>query len=325
MRAWRFRPPANVAPTPVTACTALPPEGAATRLGAARRRVIAVKPLEDWPASERRAIIGVFTDIDDTLTTHGAITPDALQALADLKAAGKVVIAITGRPIGWCEPFMAGAEPWPVDAMVAENGAVAFAHARAADITSQIGLQPSPTLDSPLSKLYQQDAITRAANQMRMQQIAARVMFEVPGVFITRDSVGRETDLAFDYHENARLSPEKVQQVLSLLQGFGMQTTVSSIHIHGCFGNFDKWQGANWITRELLQRDLSQELDRWVFVGDSGNDQAMFEHFTRSVGVANIRRFEDQLKHLPPYVSPSERGAGFAEVAGAILDVAADH
>ncbi len=68
----------------------------------------------------------MFTDIDDTLTSHGAITPDALQALAELKAAGLTVIAITGRPMGWCEPFMAGLRRWPVDAMVAENGAVAL-------------------------------------------------------------------------------------------------------------------------------------------------------------------------------------------------------
>jgi peptide chain release factor 3 len=32
-------------------------------------------------------LVGVLTDIDDTLTTDGAITPDALQALAALKAA----------------------------------------------------------------------------------------------------------------------------------------------------------------------------------------------------------------------------------------------
>jgi HAD superfamily hydrolase (TIGR01484 family) len=281
-----------------------------------------MKPLADWPASERRGIVGVFTDIDDTLTTKGAITPDALQALADLKAVGLVVIAITGRPIGWCERFMTGAAPWPVDAMVAENGAVAFVHACPADVTSKIGLEPSSNIDSSLSKLYQQDAVTRATNQMRMHQIGARVMFEVPGVFVTRDSVGRETDLAFDYHEHARLSAEKVQKVLALLQGFGMHTTVSSIHIHGCFGNFDKWQGANWIVRELLGRDLAQELDQWVFVGDSGNDQAMFEHFTHSLGVANIQRFADQLTHLPRYVTPSERGAGFAEVAAAIIAAA---
>lgn len=280
-------------------------------------------PLADWPAAERSRIVGVFTDIDDTLTTAGAITPDALQALAQLKAAGLVVIAITGRPIGWCESFMAGPAPWPVDAMVAENGAVAFVHPRASNDASKISLQPPSNGHSALLKLYQQDAVTRAANQMRMQQIGARVMFELPGVFITRDSAGRETDLAFDYHEHAVLPPETVQKVLDILQRFGMQTTVSSIHIHGCFGDFDKWQGANWIVRELLGRDLAQELDRWVFVGDSGNDQAMFQHFTHSVGVANIRRCADQLTHLPRYVTPSERGAGFAEVAAAITSVAA--
>ena len=278
-------------------------------------------PLADWPAAERRAIVGVFTDIDDTLTTDGAITPDALQALADLKAAGLIVIPITGRPIGWCEPFMVGATPWPVDAMVAENGGVAFARGPTAGTTCQIGLQPPLDVREPLSKLYQQEATIRASNQMRMQKIATRVIFEVPGAFLTRDSVGRETDIAFDYNEFAHLPPATVQRVLAILQREGMETTVSSIHIHGCFGNFNKWQGANWMVRELLGRDLGQELDRWVFVGDSGNDQAMFEHFTHSVGVANIRRFENQLTHLPLYIAPSERGAGFAEVAHAVLNV----
>ena len=264
-------------------------------------------PLTRWPLAARRDVVGVFTDIDDTLTTEGAITPDALQALAGLKAAGLHVIPITGRPIGWCAPFMAGAvdTAWPVDAMVAENGAVAFVHGA--------GSPPLP------AKRYQQDAATRHANQARMRAIAAQVAAEVPGVQLSRDSGGRETDIAFDYAEFDRHPPETVQQVLAVLQRAGLQTTVSSIHIHGCFGDFNKWQGANWIVRELLGRDLAQELDRWVFVGDSGNDQAMFQHFTHSVGVANIARFVPQLTHLPRYVTQGERGAGFAEVAQALL------
>ena len=99
-----------------------------------------------------------------------------------------------------------------------------------------------------------------------------------------------------------------------------MQTTVSSIHIHGCFGHFDKWLGAQWIVRTLWGRELAAEIDRWAFVGDSGNDQVMFEHFPHSVGVANIRRFAAQLQHLPTYITPGERGQGFAEVAQAIID-----
>jgi hypothetical protein len=41
----------------------------------------------------------------------------------------------------------------------------------------------------------------------------------------------------------------------------------------------------------------------------------MFEHFTHSVGVANIKRFEKELTHLPKYITEQERGAGFAELA----------
>jgi hydroxymethylpyrimidine pyrophosphatase-like HAD family hydrolase len=111
-----------------------------------------------------------------------------------------------------------------------------------------------------------------------------------------------------------------VQHIVKLLQQAGMQTTVSSIHIHGCFGHFDKWLGAQWIVQQLFQRDLASELDKWVFVGDSGNDQAMFQHFTHSVGVANIRQFESQLTHLPTYITPSSRGAGFTEVVRVLLN-----
>ena len=64
-----------------------------------------MRPLSEWSPADWGQITGVFTDIDDTLTTDGAITPDALQALAALKAAGLHVIPITGRPIGWSEPF----------------------------------------------------------------------------------------------------------------------------------------------------------------------------------------------------------------------------
>jgi HAD superfamily hydrolase (TIGR01484 family) len=265
-------------------------------------------PLSQWPVEQRRNIIGVFTDIDDTLTTHGSITPEALQALADLKAAGLNVIPITGRPVGWAEPLAAS---WPVDAMVVENGAVAF----------NMDMKPAYLMPKVLSKLYQQSASVRTDNLAKMRKIAHLVCSQLPSVQVSKDHAGRETDLAFDYNEFAHLPPETVQQVVALLQSQGMQTTVSSIHIHGCFGHFDKWTGAQWVVQQLFQRDLAAELDQWVFVGDSGNDQAMFQHFTHSVGVANIRRFEAQLTHLPRYITPSERGAGFAEVAKMLLHV----
>ena len=266
-------------------------------------------PLQHWPAADRRALTGVFTDIDDTLTTEGAITPDALAALQALRAAGLTVIAITGRPIGWCAPF---AQTWPVDAMVAENGAVAF-------IYNKIGLQATPVLDSLLSKLYQQDAATRADNFQRMQAVAQRLLREVPGATLAQDSAGRETDIAIDHSEFTRLPPEQIAQVVQIMQAEGMTATVSSIHINGWYGSHNKLSGARWIVQQLYQRPLDAELAQWAYVGDSANDQVMFQRFPHSVGVANILGVAAQLAHLPRYVTVAERGAGFAEVAAAVL------
>jgi hydroxymethylpyrimidine pyrophosphatase-like HAD family hydrolase len=266
--------------------------------------------LSHWPIEDRRQIIGVFTDIDDTLTTSGAITPDALQALAELKAAGLQVIAITGRPVGWSEPF---ALSWPVDAIVAENGAVALVRAGASP-------HPCPLPEGEgVKKLYQQGAATRATNFTRMQQVARRVLLEVPGTVLAKDSPGRETDIAIDHSEFTHLPPDKIAQVVQIMQSEGMSATVSSIHINGWFGAHKKLEGARWIVRELLGRALDAEIARWVYVGDSTNDQLMFQHFPQSIGVANIRRFEAELTHQPRYITQGERGAGFAEVARALL------
>ena len=261
-----------------------------------------MKPLNLWPAADRRQLAGVFTDIDDTLTTEGVATSDALRAIASLRDAGLHVIPITGRPVGWSEPF---ARAWPVDAIVAENGAVALIH----------------TGRGALRKIYQQDEALRTANFARMQRVARRIVAEVPGARMSTDSPGRETDIAIDHSEFTTLPPQAIDSVVKLMQDEGMNATVSSIHINGWIGGHNKLAGARWIVRELFGRELDAEIGCWVYVGDSTNDVLMFEHFPHSVGVANIRRFEAQLTHPPVYVTPSERGAGFAEMAEAILSV----
>lgn len=264
-----------------------------------------MQELQHWPAAQRQAVTGLFTDIDDTLTTEGEITPDALEALGELKAAGFKIVAITGRPVGWSEPFAAR---WPVDAIVAENGAVAL-------LPDAESAPPRP-----LSKIYQQDAATRSANFSRMQAVLARIERELPGAHRATDSPGRETDIAIDHSEFTQLSGAQIAAVVALMKSEGMHATVSSIHINGWYGDHNKLEGARWIVRELWQRDLDSEMDRWIYVGDSTNDQLMFKTFANSVGVANIARFVPQLAHLPRYVTRGERGAGFTEVIRALLD-----
>ncbi len=258
-----------------------------------------VHPWAAAAADQLAAVRGVFTDIDDTLTRDGAITPEALQALQALRAHGVPVIAITGRPMGWSEPF---AREWPVAAIVAENGAVALMPGRGG-----------------LSIEYAQDEATRSANTVRLQAAAQRVLREVPGATLARDSAGRVTDIAIDHSEFAQLSPPAVAQVVAVMREEGMNATVSSIHINGWFGEHTKLSGADWMLRRLFGRALDEELARWVYVGDSTNDQLMFGRFPLSVGVANLREFADALHTWPRYVTEGERGAGFAEVAQRLI------
>ena len=262
-----------------------------------------VQALSALPAAALTGVRGVLTDIDDTLTTDGAITPDALEALRRLRAAGVAVVAITGRPMGWCEPFaQPGPQSWPLDAIVAENGAVA--------LFCEGGVRHIE---------FAQDAAVRAAHAQRLRQVAERLLREVAGAVLARDSAGRVTDIAIDHSEFTRLPAAQIEQVVALMRAEGMNATVSSIHINGWFGEHTKLSGARWMVRRLFGRDLEAERERWIYVGDSTNDQLMFGHFPLSVGVSNLLGFESDLVVWPAYLAEQERGAGFAAVAQRVL------
>ena len=257
-------------------------------------------PLSSLPGDAARRVCGLLTDIDDTLTRDGRIEPEALAALHDLRSAGVPVIAVTGRPMGWSRDF---AETWPLEAIVAENGAVALFTDAGRLVTE-----------------YAQDESTRATNAVRLKAAAERVLHEVPGSSLARDSAGRVTDIAIDHSEFARLDPAQIAQVVAVMQAEGMNATVSSIHVNGWYGEHDKLSGARWIVGRRLGRVLDAETADWVYVGDSTNDQQMFGHFALSVGVANLMQFAARLTTWPAYLTQSERGAGFAEVARRLVD-----
>jgi HAD superfamily hydrolase (TIGR01484 family) len=258
-------------------------------------------PLAAWPEHERRGIRGVLTDIDDTLTEQGDIMPQALQALHDLQAAGIEVIAVTGRPAGWSEPY---ARQWPLRGIVAENGAIALSQR-----------------DAGLRKDWLQDEAERQANREVLQTAAADVLSRLPQARLARDSAGRETDIAIDHAEFAHLDAADIARVCAILRGHGLSVTVSSIHINAWVGDHHKWIGACWATQLWLNRDLDREIGHWVYVGDSANDEIMFQHCTHSVAVANIAPYWGQLRHFPRYVTVSQRGIGFAELAACLIEL----
>lgn len=244
-------------------------------------------------------VCGVLTDIDDTLTRSGRIEPAAAQALGQLRAAGVPVVAITGRPLGWSLRL---ARQWPLQAIVAENGSVAiFAGAGRVQVE------------------FAQDRATRQAHVRHLRRVAQRIVQEVPGAVLARDSHGRMTDIAVDHSEHSLLDRRSVARVVAIMQNEGLTATVSSIHINGWLGDHNKWQGAQWIVKRLWHRDLGEEREQWIYVGDSTNDQMMFEQFPLSVGVSNLLDFRAQLQTWPRFITSLPRGRGFAQVAQRLL------
>jgi HAD superfamily hydrolase (TIGR01484 family) len=262
----------------------------------------APQPLADMPRDVRRAIRVVLTDIDDTLTTNGKLTADAYRALERLQAAGMTVVPVTGRPAGWCDHI---ARMWPVDAVVGENGAF-YMHF---DATRR-----------KLARRFLAPDGERQRMRTRLAAIGARIVREVPGSALASDQHYRETDLAIDYREDVPpLSRTDVDRIVSLMQAEGMTAKVSSIHVNGWFGDYDKLDTTRLLMRELFALDVDAARDTFVFAGDSPNDAPMFAFFPNAVGVANVRDFLDRIATPPAWITAQEAGAGFAELADALL------
>jgi HAD superfamily hydrolase (TIGR01484 family) len=260
-----------------------------------------MKHLQELPAG---AVDTVFTDIDDTLTTEGKLTAQAYAALEALQAAGLRVIPVTGRPAGWCDHI---ARMWPVDGVIGENGAFYLWHDR-----------DSGKLRT--RHLYDEDI--RARNAARLTEIRQRILREVAGCGIASDQFCRLYDLAIDFCEDvAPLADSAINRIVALMEEAGMTAKVSSIHVNGWFGEYDKLSMASLMMAERYGIDLDDPMQRarCVFAGDSPNDAPMFAYFPLSVGVANVRNFVDRLPHAPQFVTPSGHGAGFAELAQHLL------
>ena len=265
-------------------------------------RTSSIASIQGWPEAERRRVGFVLTDIDDTLTLHGRLPAVAYAAMERLALAGFKVIPITGRPAGWCDHI---ARMWPVDGVVGENGALWFRH------------DPE---QRRLVRRFLVDDATRRANRARLEALAAKILAEVPGCALASDQLYREADLAIDFCEDVAPLPDaEVARIVRLFEEAGCTAKVSSIHVNGWFGQYDKLTMTRLLMREVFGVELDAALYRFVFIGDSPNDQPMFAHFPNSVGVANLARFLSSLETPPRWLTDEEGGHGFAQVAELLL------
>jgi HAD superfamily hydrolase (TIGR01484 family) len=261
-----------------------------------------VKPLAAFPAAARRALRFVLFDIDDTLTTGGRLTAAAYMALESLSERGLRLIAVTGRPAGWCDLI---ARFWPVDAVIGENGAFYFRYDRAS---------------RSMTRRFWLSAAQREAAAQRLALLGRDIVAAVAGARIAADQPYRSADLAIDIAEDAGPLPAAdIDRIVALLQAAGARAKLSSIHVNGWFGDYDKLAMTRVLFAEAYGIDLDQRRDCAVFIGDSPNDEPMFGYFPHGVGVANIRPYLPRLKSPPAYVTVAEAGAGFVEFAALLL------
>jgi HAD superfamily hydrolase (TIGR01484 family) len=261
-----------------------------------------VRPVAELAFETRRRLRGLFCDIDDTLTTDGHLTAEAYSALERLQRAQLLVVPVTGRPAGWCDHI---ARMWPVDGVVGENGAFYFRYDRAA---------------RRMCRRFADTDETRAQYRSRLESVAADVLRRVPGAALASDQRYRETDLAIDFCEDVpRLPDGEVERIAHIMRGHGLTAKVSSIHVNGWFGQYDKLTMTRIFLMEIYGVDLEVERPRFTFVGDSPNDEPMFEYFPHAIGVANLRDFGTRLMRQPAYISTARSGAGFHEIADLIL------
>lgn len=262
-----------------------------------------MKPFHTFPTTNKKQIQYVLTDIDDTLTVDGKLPAVAYNAMERLQQASIKVIPITGRPAGWCDHI---ARMWPVDGLVGENGAFYFYY----DQESR-----------KMIRRYWRSEEQRGKDSLKLQKIEKQILKDVPGCRVSVDQPYREADLAIDFCEDVDPLPlTAVNQIVSIFEAAGAVAKISSIHVNGWFGDYDKLTMTKRLFKDLLGLDLESRKENIIFSGDSPNDSPMFAFFPSSVGVANVLQFGDELKNKPTWVTEGKGGYGFAEMVDILLD-----
>ena len=261
-----------------------------------------MRPFGEIPAETLRGLRFILSDIDDTLTTEGRLTASAYTALEQLDRAGLIVVPITGRPAGWCDHI---ARMWPVAGVVGENGALYFHYDRER---------------RSMRRRFWLSEQERVEGRRRLAVLREKILSEVAGAGIASDQPYREADLAVDFAEDVGpLSASDIDRIVAMFTAAGAHAKVSSIHVNGWFGEFDKLAMTRVMMHEVFATDLDREREAFLFIGDSPNDAPMFGFFPNSIGVANVTDFADRLPAAPTYVTRARAGDGFAEMASLVL------
>lgn len=261
-----------------------------------------MKPLASLSDETCGNVIGILTDIDDTITTDGRLPASSYAMLERLADNGLLVIPITGRPAGWCDMI---ARFWPVAGIVGENGALAMRYDGKA---------------RKMRRLTHMDEATRLKNRKRLDALSKTILDDVKGAALASDQQYREADIAIDFCEDVPpLGKTDIDRITDHFKNSGAKCKVSSIHVNGWFGDWDKLSMSRRFLQEEFGIDLNGSKNKFIYCGDSPNDAPMFDFFPHACGVANVADFLDRMEALPRYIAPSRGAEGFVEIGNRIL------
>ena len=236
----------------------------------------------------------IASDVDGTLTLNGKFSSNFISTLLDLQSAGIKVLLVTGRSAGWVSALV---NYLPIEGAIAENGG--------------IFLQPNGN----------QDLLSSVPNIPRHRILLENTFHHIkqkfPALHTSTDNQFRITDWTFDVDN---LSADDIQAIALQCSQMGWSFTYSNVQCHIKPVHQDKSTGLLSVLSNHFPELNSQQV---LTIGDSPNDEAMFnpDLFPVSVGVANIRHYQDKMLYLPKYVTHASEFAGFQQLAQLLLKI----
>lgn len=222
----------------------------------------------------------VFSDFDGTLTYKEGLGPIFFDIINFLEKRNIPLVIVTGRSLSWGHFFLTHF-PFLKDVIVEGGGAILTRN----------------------GKFITEELLVPVAEVERLAKFCDSFKRKFPNIPLSVDSFGRKTDRAIELHD---LQDGILFKDIELfLKEEKINYSTSNVHLNFWCGEMSKYQAVT----HFLKKHQEQE-ENCIFFGDSLNDSAMFESFHHSVGVSNISKVLDQLKHRPKIILTGEENAG---------------
>lgn len=219
----------------------------------------------------------IFSDFDGTLTENGELSKSFHDVLALVKKKNITFTIVSGRSASWGHFFLTH---FPINYAVMEAGGVLVYKDK-----NQIKTKILATEQS-LKKLA---------------KITEDLLKQFPKLNMAADNIGRITDQAIELDSfKSKITLKKVE---CFLQQNRCHYSISNVHLNFSTIENSKWTGVQFLTNQLWKKKISTILPQSCFFGDAPNDEIMFENFSNSVGVQNIKPYLGRMNFHPSIIT----------------------